>query len=177
MESLKESVTWHFLRGCRNRERSTGSLNYFWTVPQRPPECLFLQSSRQTLVSSIEVNSLGENSLFCQKSKVIPVKRCLHVQSLWSVWNRVRTKNDPSSVAPDSCGKNPNTTATGNSESTFGVWARARLNREWWYRDNKIKEINDSKKSFKPIFTPILPYLQLKHYALIMQEVKFLWVS
>ena len=38
---------------------------------------------------------------------------------------------------------------------------------------NKIKEINDSKKSFKPIFTPILPYLQLKHYALNMQEVSF----
>lgn len=83
-------------------------------------------------------------------------------------------KNYPSSVPPDSFGKNPNKTATGNSESTFGDWERARLNkREWQFRVNKIKEINDSKKSLKPIFTPILLYLQLKHYALSMQEVSF----
>lgn len=83
-------------------------------------------------------------------------------------------KNDPSSVPPDSFGKNPNKTATGNSESTFGDWERSRLNRrEWRFRDNKIKEVNDSKKNFEPIFTPILPYLQLKHYALDMQEVCF----
>lgn len=82
--------------------------------------------------------------------------------------------NDPSLVPPDSYGKNPNEMATGNSQSTFGDWERARPNRgEWPWRVNKIKEINDSKKSFKPIFTPILPYLQLKHYALHMQEVSF----
>lgn len=75
-------------------------------------------------------------------------------------------------------GKNPNEKAIGDSESTFGDWERARPNRrEWQWRVNKIKEINDSKKSFKPIFTRILPYLQLKHYALDMQEVSFFYES
>lgn len=83
-------------------------------------------------------------------------------------------KTDPSSVPPDSYGKHPSEKAAGNSESTSGDWERARPNRrEWQWRVNKIKEINDSKKSFKPIFTPILPYLQLKHYALNTQEVSF----
>lgn len=60
----------------------------------------------------------------------------------------------------DFFGKNFNKIVIGNLESIFGDWEKVRLNRrEWRFRDNKIKEINDLKKSFKLIFIFILLYL------------------
>lgn len=82
-------------------------------------------------------------------------------------------KNYPISRAPDSFGSIPTKQSLGIQIAHLETGKGPGQTEERWLRDNKVKEINDSKKSFKPIFTPILPYLQLKHYALTRQEVHF----